>query len=298
MLLSDSQNLNFLTKLSSKLSDTHSITSYEYEIFNLIKSSQNNLNDINIKKSEEENNLNEEKIENRIIKEKIKANIEKILSYIKDKKDYEFISDFFIDESEINNNSISDNVMNENKENKKNNLEPINDNLMDIFSENNLFNINSLITFNKKLNQKIEENYSSLNLKKNTNSSELLFLNDIEKVKNFKNKKNSEENIKSKEEMDQEMEEEINKQIFGYTKKMKESAKNFGVQLKKDNKILNNIEDLQDKINTKTTKETSRLKKFNFSIKLGFCQLFILIITVITIFFITLFIIKIFPKLA
>lgn len=237
MLLSDSQNLNFLTKLSSKLSDTHSITSYEYEIFNLIKSSQNNLNDINIKKSEEENNLNEEKIENRIIKEKIKANIEKILSYIKDKKDYEFISDFFIDESEINNNSISDNIMNENKENKKNNLEPINDNLMDIFSENNLFNINSLITFNKKLNQKIEENYSSLNLKKNTNSSELLFLNDIEKVKNFKNKKNSEENIKSKEEMDQEMEEEINKQIFGYTKKMKESAKNFGVQLKKDNKI-------------------------------------------------------------
>ena len=184
MLLSDSQNLNFLTKLSSKLSDTHSITSYEYEIFNLIKSSQNNLNDINIKKSEEENNLNEEKIENRIIKEKIKANIEKILSYIKDKKDYEFISDFFIDESEINNNSISDNIMNENKENKKNNLEPINDNLMDIFSENNLFNINSLITFNKKLNQKIEENYSSLNLKKNTNSSELLFLNDIEKVKN------------------------------------------------------------------------------------------------------------------
>ena len=95
--------------------------------------------------------------------------------------------------------------------------------------------------------------------------------------------------------MDQEMEEEINKQIFGYTKKMKESAKNFGVQLKKDNKILNNIEDLQDKINTKTTKETSRLKKFNFSIKLGFCQLFILIITVITIFFSTLFIIKIFP---
>ena len=169
---------------------------------------------------------------------------------------------------------------------------------MDIFSENNLFNINYLITFNKKLNQKIEENYSSLNLKKNTNSSELLFLNDIEKVKNFKNKKNSEENIKSKEEMDQEMEEEINKQIFGYTKKMKESAKNFGVQLKKDNKILNNIEDLQDKINTKTTKETSRLKKFNFSIKLGFCQLFILIITVITIFFSTLFIIKIFPKLA
>ena len=301
MLLSDSQKLSFLIKLNSKLSEKHCISSYEYEIFNLIKSSQINSdldsNEINIKNPQGENNLNEEKIESRINKEKIKANIEKIMSYIKDKKDYEFISDFFINESDINDNI---NIIEENKENIKMNLEPINDNLMDIFSKNNLLNINSLINFNKKLNQKIEENYNNINLniKKNTSSKEFLILDDIKKVKNYKKSKDLENNSKSKEQMEQEMEEEINKQIFGYTKKMKESAKNFGVQLKRDNKVLNNIEDLQDKLNNKTTKETSRLKKFNFSIKLGFCQLFMLIITVIAIFFSTLFVIKIFPKLA
>ena len=98
--------------------------------------------------------------------------------------------------------------------------------------------------------------------------------------------------------MDQEMEEEINRQIFGYTKKMKESARNFGVQLKKDNKTLSNIENLQERANDKTTKEVSRLKEFNYSIKLGFCKLIMLVMMVFGTFFATLFVIKIFPKLA
>ena len=95
MILSDDQKLSFLSKISTKLSELHGITSYEYELFNLIKSDENNYLEINgIKKVGEENNANEEKIENRITKEKIKTNIEKIISYIKDKKDFEFISDF------------------------------------------------------------------------------------------------------------------------------------------------------------------------------------------------------------
>ena len=95
MILSDDQKLSFLSKISTKLSELHGISSYEYELFNLIKSDENNYLEINgIKKVGEENNANEEKIENRITNEKIKTNIEKIISYIKDKKDFEFISDF------------------------------------------------------------------------------------------------------------------------------------------------------------------------------------------------------------
>ena len=94
------------------------------------------------------------------------------------------------------------------------------------------------------------------------------------------------------------MEEEINRQIFGYTKKMKESARNFGVQFKKDNKVLSEIEDLQEKVNDKTTKEVGRLKEFNYSIRLGFCKLVMLNMIVFGTFFATIFIIKVFPKLA
>ena len=97
MFLSDDQKLSLLLNISNKLQESQGITSYEYELFNLIKSSQNNSYEINNnKKIGEENNSNEEKIENRITKEKIRTNTEKIISYIKDKKDYEFISDFFI----------------------------------------------------------------------------------------------------------------------------------------------------------------------------------------------------------
>ena len=251
MFLSGEQKLSFLTKISSKLNELHGISSYEYELFNLIKQDENNSLEINgIKKVGEENSANEEKIENRITKEKIKTNIEKIMSYIKDKKDYEFISDFFITESEskINNDNETINNKNNNFE-----FEEITDEFLNSFSKTNLTDINSINEFNKKIKGKkiseiSEKTLLDLSNAKKYSSAKFneqdLFLNDIKKSQNFK-KKNNEENFKSKESMDKEMEEEINRQIFGYTKKMKESARNFGVQFKKDNKVLSNIEDLQ-----------------------------------------------------
>ena len=308
MFLSDEQKLSFLSKISSKLSESHGISSYEYELFNLIKSDENNYLEINgIKKVGEENNANEEKIENRITKEKIKTNIEKIISYIKDKKDFEFISDFFITETSTALNSDNDNEI-INNINNDNNIEheEITDDFLNSLGKTNLSDINSINELNKKLKGKksseINEQ-SLLNLKKKYSSSNFnglseqeLFLNDIKKAQN--SKKNNEENLKSKEEMDKEMEEEINRQIFGYTKKMKESAKNFGVQFKKDNKVLSEIEDLQEKVNDKTTKEVGRLKEFNYSIRFGFCKLVSFVMMVFCSFFATLFVIKIFPKLA
>jgi hypothetical protein len=309
MFLSDEQKLSFLSKISTKLSVLHGISSYEYELFNLIKSDENNYLEINgIKKVGEENNANEEKIENRITKEKIKTNIEKIISYIKDKKDFEFISDFFISESPTLLNNDENEIINDINNNNINNgqKEEITNDFLNFLGKTNLSDINSINELNKKLKEGKsfeinEQPLPNLNLIKKKHSSNSfnglsereLFLNDIKKAQNSKKNEN-EENLVT----DKEMEEEINRQIFGYTKKMKESARNFGVQFKKDNKVLSEIEDLQEKVNDKTTKEVGRLKEFNYSIRLGFCKLVMLNMIVFGTFFATIFIIKVFPKLA
>ena len=309
MILSDDQKLSFLSKISTKLSELHGISSYEYELFNLIKSDENNYLEINgIKKVGEENNANEEKIENRITKEKIKTNIEKIISYIKDKKDFEFISDFFITESPTLLNNDEKEIINDINNNNINNgqKEEITNDFLNFLGKTSLSDINSINELNKKLKEGKsfeinEQPLPNLNLIKKKYSSNSfnglsereLFLNDIKKAQNSKKNEN-EENLVT----DKEMEEEINRQIFGYTKKMKESARNFGVQFKKDNKVLSEIEDLQEKVNDKTTKEVGRLKEFNYSIRLGFCKLVMLNMIVFGTFFATIFIIKVFPKLA
>ena len=52
------------------------------------------------------------------------------------------------------------------------------------------------------------------------------------------NSNNKNKNSKNIIQTEKEIEEEINNQIFGYTKRMKESAKFFGAELKKSNKQL------------------------------------------------------------
>jgi len=299
MLLSDDQKLSFLTKISNKLYESHNISSYEYELFNLIKREEKNSFEINFaKKIGEENNSNEEKIENRLTKDKIKTNIEKIISYIKDKKDYEFISDFFITES-TEPSFNEDNLIINNQNSGNLELDEINDDFLNNFSQSNLSDINSIIEFNKKIKKnnisELDEQFdlSLINTKKKA-SKEDLILDDIKKSESFRRIKSNEN---SKEMMDEEMKEEITRQIFGFTKKMKESAKSFGAQFKRDNQTLSKMENLQDMINDKTTKEVSRLKEFNYSIKLGPCKLIMMNMMVFGTFFATLLVIKIFPKL-
>ena len=299
MLLSDDQKLSFLTKISNKLYESHNISSYEYELFNLIKREEKNSFEINFaKKIGEENNSNEEKIENRLTKDKIKTNIEKIISYIKDKKDYEFISDFFITESTEP--SFNDDNLIINNQNSGNlELDEINEDFLNNFSQSDLSDINSIIEFNKKIKKnnisELDEQFdlSLINTKKKA-SKEDLILDDIKKSESFRRIKSNEN---SKEMMDEEMKEEITRQIFGFTKKMKESAKSFGAQFKRDNQTLSKIENLQDVVHDKTTKEVSRLKEFNYSIKLGPCKLIMMNMMVFGTFFATLLVIKIFPKL-
>ena len=158
MLLSDDQKLSFLSNISNKLSESHNISSYEYELFNLIKREEKNSFEINFaKKIGEENNSNEEKIENRITKEKIKTNIEKIISYIKNKKDYEFISDFFITES-TQSPILEENIIINNKDSGNIKFDEINEDFLNNFSKSNLSDINSIIEFNKKIKKIIFQN--------------------------------------------------------------------------------------------------------------------------------------------
>ena len=327
-MLNAEQKLSFLSNINSKLLETHAITSYEYEIFKQIKLEQNDLGNIsldkfknNYKKIGEENNLNEERMGNKIIQEKIKANIEKILSYISDKKEYEFISDFFISEfdpsintkflkknSSINTIDINHSESNLSENSINNNLKDfdnVNEDILNMLSKANLIDINSINKLNEEINKSYKSknsnlsNLSSLNYKKNSGLTEEDFLlPEITKVKSHNSINSNNNGMESKEEMDKELEEEINRQIFGYTKKMKESARNFGAQLKKDNQTLNKIENLQDQVNAKTTTQVKRLQEFNYSIKIGFCKLMILLFTVIGTFIGTMFIIKIFPRLA
>lgn len=302
MILSESEKLSILLKISNKLFESQCISSYEYELFNLIKRESNNSYEINnVKKIGEENNSNEEKIENRITNEKIKTNIEKIMSYIKDKKDYEFISDFFISEStlpSVNNDNI---IIKNNKRNNNFEFDEINDDFLNEFLNTHLTDINSITEFNKKIkqNKNLNEQFdiNLINPKKQT-SKEDLFLDDIRKSENFKNKKNNgEQPIKSKELLEKEMEEEIFREIFGYTKKMKESSRNLGVQMKKDNKTLSGIENLQEIANEKTKKVLKNLIQFNFNVRIGICKIIMMTMMVFGTFFGTYLFISIFPKL-
>ena len=302
MILSESEKLSILLKISNKLFESQCISSYEYELFNLIKRESNNSYEINnVKKIGEENNSNEEKIENRITNEKIKTNIEKIMSYIKDKKDYEFISDFFISEStlpSVNNDNI---IIKNNKRNNNIEFDEINDDFLNEFLNTHLTDINSITEFNKKIkqNKNLNEQFdiNVINPKKQI-SKEDLFLDDIRKSENFKNRKNNEERpIKSKELLEKEMEEEIFREIFGYTKKMKESSRNLGVQMKKDNKTLSGIENLQEIANEKTKKVLKNLIQFNFNVRIGICKIIMMTMMVFGTFFGTYLFISIFPKL-
>ena len=302
MILSESEKLSILLKISNKLFESQFISSYEYELFNLIKRESNNSYEINnVKKIGEENNSNEEKIENKITNEKIKTNIEKIMSYIKDKKDYEFISDFFISEStlpSVNNDNI---IINNNKRNNNFEFDEINDDFLNEFLNTHLTDINSITEFNKKIKQSKNSNeqfdINLINLQKKS-SKEDLFLDDIRKAENFKNKKNNgEQPIKSKELLEKEMEEEIFREIFGYTKKMKESSRNLGVQMKKDNKTLSGIENLQEIANEKTKKVLKNLIQFNFNVRIGICKIIMMTMMVFGTFFGTYLFISIFPKL-
>jgi hypothetical protein len=270
--------LSFLESLSYKLNDTHLITLLEYEKFNKIKNEWSD----RLLELQEENNI---KIEDKLLNEKIKVLLEKIKVITSNKKEYEFISNYFLNENE----KIRDISTIENSFKQDENLEEINENNIGDYSNLNLYSF-------KNIKDIIENNKVNLSNKELPKQKKSKY--ELPSLKKNKREKSNYNSKKDNEEIEKEMEEELNNQIFKYTKMMKISAKNFGHQLVKDNQFLQQIENIQTKDMDKTRTQNQRLQEFNSLITLGFFKKLLMIIVVITTFIFTLLTMRIFPRLA
>ena len=270
--------VSFLESLSYKLNDTHLITLLEYEKFNKIKNEQSD----RLLELQEENNI---KIEDKLLNKKIKVLLEKIKVITSNKKEYEFISNYFLNENE----KIRDISTIENSFKQDENLEEINENNIGDYSNLNLYSF-------KNIKDIIENNKVNLSNKELPKQKKSKY--ELPSLKKNKREKSNYNSKKDNEEIEKEMEEELNNQIFKYTKMMKISAKNFGHQLVKDNQFLQQIENIQTKDMDKTRTQNQRLQEFNSLITLGFFKKLLMIIVVITTFIFTLLTMRIFPRLA
>ena len=270
--------VSFLESLSYKLNDTHLITLLEYEKFNKIKNEWTD----RLLELQEENNI---KIEDKLLNEKIKVLLEKIKVITSNKKEYEFISNYFLNENE----KIRDISTIENSFKQDENLEEINENNIGDYSNLNLYSF-------KNIKDIIENNKVNLSKKELPKQKKSKY--ELPSLKKNKREKSNYNSKKDNEEIEKEMEEELNNQIFKYTKMMKISAKNFGHQLVKDNQFLQQIENIQTKDMDKTRTQNQRLQEFNSLITLGFFKKLLMIIVVITTFIFTLLTMRIFPRLA
>ena len=284
-------SLNFLENIILKINDTKFINMLEYANLNKIK---NEIYNNNNNENNENNNNNNDNIEIKLMKDKIRILIEKFEEFKKDKKEFQFISDYFLGENE----KITDiELINQSKLNNNNNLinyETIDKNFLDNLKTQKLDNFKNIFNFinnENKINNEIKF--------EKKHSNEMSLLPKINKNKNEnKNNKNNNKNNKNLIQTEKEIEEEINNQIFGYTKRMKESAKFFGAELKKSNKQLSEIEDIQNKGLNSTKFQIKRLTEFNSKISLGFFKLLFMILIVFTTFIFTLFSMRIFPKIS
>jgi hypothetical protein len=269
--------VSFLESLSYKLNDTHLITLLEYEKFNKIKNEWSD----RLLELQEENNI---KIEDKLLNEKIKVLLEKIKAITSNKKEYEFISNYFLNENE----KIRDISTIENSFKQDENLEEINENNIGDYSNLNLYSF-------KNIKDIIENNKVNLSNKELPKQKKSKY--ELPSLKKNKREKSNYNSKKDNEEIEKEMEEELNNQIFKYTKMMKISAKNFGHQLVKDNQFLQQIENIQNKDMDKTRTQNKRLQEFNSLITLVFFKKLLMIIDVITTFIFTLLTMRIFPRL-
>jgi hypothetical protein len=304
------ENSDILDDIISTFETTKEISIYEYSLYQSIR---NKFNDYleNVDKDNKELGWN-------LLIENIKIKIEKIVNLTKNKKEYEFISDYFMNQThslshtQQNNSNINETLT---EFELKHKLSTINDNfIQNIEPLNNSNSLNDIKTLlspsflesNMKLSHddinkiKALTQFETLSKKQNgVTNTQQVHMNDINKLtkkkKRIKQTKSS-SSSNNNEQLNKEIEDELQEQIFGYTKSMKENAKHFGEALKRDNIILSEIENIQNIDQEKTTTQVSRLKEFNYSIRLGFCKLMGMFAIVFITFLISLFVMKVFPK--
>lgn len=149
--------------------------------------------------------------------------------------------------------------------------------------------------FNEELNQE-KENMSIKGLDSNNKNP----TNESIKVNKISNAEKLDKILtKNKEvaKIDSQIEEELNKEIFNYTKNMKKYATSFNDVLSKDNRTLNKIETTQIDGKKRTETQMKKLNEFNYDLKIGFFKLVFMFLFVFISFVIGLLMIRIFPKL-
>lgn len=303
------ENSDTLDDILSTLETTKEISIYEYSLYQSIRNKFNDYLDNIVDKDNSELGLN-------LLIENIKVKIDKIVNLTKNKKEYEFISDYFINQTH----SISHIQQSHSNPNEtsiefelKHNLSTINENYIhNIEPLNKTQSLNDIKTLlspsflesNMKLSHddinkiKSSTQFETLVKKQNIVSNlQQLSLNEMnESLKKKKRTKQTKSSLNNKEKLNKEIEDELQEQIFGYTKSMKENAKHFGEALKRDNIILSEIENIQNVDQEKTTTQVSRLKEFNYTIRIGFFKLLGMFVLVFISFLISLFVMKVFPK--
>lgn len=303
------------------------------------------------------NNLKDNEINERnVLLQSIRMTQEKINSLIKDKKEFEYVYDYFIKGQNYNIKTIhkikfdqEENKNNATIENKKD-FEEYEESLKKLkiletipFSINNSTSLNDILQITSesflkdkiKLEEeefkKIKENEIKINkqLKKeekllnNIDNNDKLVINksNIDKqnkstsiispskspvenlllTSNPKLKSNGHldaSDLKHIQKIEKEMEEEMEKEIFNYTKGMKNYARSFHTTLIQDNKKLTKIEEIQNVEKNKTDNQLDKLTQFSRKLTIGFWRLLLMILIVIVTFIFTLFTIRLFPKLA
>lgn len=268
---------------------------------------------VNIKeKIEKSSDNSSEEFNIKVLIEKIKTDIEKIKTIIKDKKKHEYIKEYFTNDNTMIINDIDLSLVDSKSK------DDINDEYIKKISAKSMNSIDSVLPLLSYfyLKEKLylsKDEISSIkkdfdfdngnmveekeNEKENKESKEEdNFLKKYHKNKSMNS--NSSTSHSSHKEIDAEMEKEITNQIFGYTKTMKENAKHFGAQLKRDNSVLNEIEKVQNVDQDKTDVQVKKLKEFNYSLRIGFFKLIFMFLIVFVTFAFTLLTMRIFPKLA
>lgn len=327
--------------ISNELKERGEMTLNEYNSYNIIK---RKIHELQEESSKTKDGLGSGAFNFDLNLNKLKTLLEKIQSDIQNKKEYEFISNYFISENNPGSSfdlSLSTNDSNSNKDTLANDLlhSPITDQLISNPGYNNLNAFNSIgdilrltsplflsqkaklsdEVINKikgnsdmnsnnqnsnhsdNINQSKEVNEDTSMIKKKSDKTLLPIINKGMKstlnasTSSFSNS-NSTPNAKEK--LDKEIEEEINNQIFKYTKNMKENAKAFNAKLKQDNKTIFSIEDIQTRDQDKTDTQHKRLKEFNYTLSIGFFRLIMMFLVAIVAFIFTLLIMRIFPKFA
>jgi hypothetical protein len=337
-------------KIFQKLEKFGLINLLDYEKFKFFKKNFE-LNG-EFEEKESSGNLRHENI----VREEIKKEYEKIMGKISGKKEYEFISDYFIGEEDRSMKNWDKEYIDDEEGNNKNheigqdeNINPDEINEVDLFlrtdfNYSNLVNTGNFSDFIKytskdflkrikldeseikriKANEKIieskedfkenvipespmilkesEENIGEKESKKEKENTTSPSLKNYLDITHLLLKKEEQKQIDSKinkvqmEKIEKEMDEEINNEVFGYTKRMKESAQHIQRTLIKDNKKLDVIDKLQNVNEDKTKKENKSLTDLNKSLSISWWRLLLMIAIVLVSFIMSLLTIRIVPK--